>query len=539
MVRDSPLDAYRRTFRRPLAMWPGVALALRGWWRAEAAPTVLLMHEAPEARAVSGLVLRGVRWKLVSQIVVQLIRIASGLVIARTLAPHEYGLAAMVVVFSGFVLAFSDLALGAALVQRKRIDEEDCSTAFWVTTLAGTLFTCVALVLAGPIAAFYGEPRVRTLFLAFAPIFLLSSLGATHQALLTRQMDFRVLELRQMTCSLAGAVVGVSAALSGAGPWAIILQQLAVTGVSSLVLWLCCPWRPGLRFSSRSVRELGSFSGNVFGTRLLYYTSENAVGLVIGRFLGATSLGLYSVAYTVILVPLVRLAVPIGEVLFPAFSRMQDEVDRLARFWMRALRLLGAVTIPALAGLVIVAPDFVPLVLGEKWQDAVPIVRVLAWVGLLQTLDAWNSGILMGLGKARTQFRAAMLFYSVFIGSYFAGVPWGVVGVAASYAIAITLMQGIYQYLTTSAVNISVLEPVRALSGVVQATAAMGLVLVAARHLLVEQGVPPFVRLVLLIPLGIVVYVPMCAWRERRIVAEVKQLWRGRAGLRSTSPAPV
>ena len=140
-------------------------------------------------------VLRGASWKLGSQIIIQIGRIGFVLVLARLLTPSEFGLVAMALVITGFVIAFADLGLGAALVQRQTIDERDRSTVFWVGLGAGAVLTLAGIALATPLAAFYGEPAVRGLMAALSLSFFVTALGATQRALLTRQMNFRTLEL--------------------------------------------------------------------------------------------------------------------------------------------------------------------------------------------------------------------------------------------------------------------------------------------------------------------------------------------------------
>ena len=138
------------------------------------------------------------------------------LVFARVLAPHDYGLVSMALVFAGVMFVFTDFALGTALVQRSQLSEEDRSTAFWCTVALGGMCSVVGLAVAGPVAAFYGEPRIRLLFAVLAIGFFISSLGATHSALLTRAMDFRSLEIAAMAGTVAGATVGIAAAVGGA-----------------------------------------------------------------------------------------------------------------------------------------------------------------------------------------------------------------------------------------------------------------------------------------------------------------------------------
>jgi O-antigen/teichoic acid export membrane protein len=475
-----------------------------------------------------GRVLRGLAWKVGSQVFIQGSRVVVAIVLARLLAPHDYGVAAMVIVLSGLVLVFSDLALGSALVQRRTLTEADRSTVFWTSVGIGALCTLVGIVMAGPVAAFYGEPEVKPLFAALSLSFLITSLATTQSALLNRELDFRALELRKMAGTFAGAIVGIALAATGFGPWAIITQQLAIAVVSSALLWRFSAWRPRFTYSMASLRDLGSFGGNVFGTRLLFYANRSADAILIGRFLGPAAVGAYTLAFTVVLFPFNQIASPIQEVLYPAFSRMQDEPKRMATVWITVNRLVGAVSIPALIGLVVVAPEFVHTVLGEKWSAAVPVIQVLAWVGLMQSLQRLNSSILQARDRTGELLRYSIIVLVASLVAFVAGLPWGIVGVAVAYAIASTLFEPYYTWLTARALEVSLWTFVRGLFGVVQASLAMLACLVAAKLVLLDLGVSDAARLGILVALGIAVYVPCCLWRVPEALAEVRSLRRSR-----------
>jgi O-antigen/teichoic acid export membrane protein len=491
-----------------------------------------------DGEQLNALVRRGLRWKFISQGSLQGFRIVVGVLLARLLSPHDYGLAGMVLILSGVVLAFSDLGLGAALVQRRTVTERDRSTAFWTGILAGILLTAVGVGLAGPAADFYGEPRVRGLFAVFSLTFLITSLGTTQRAMLTREMNFKSLELRAMAGTFAGGVVGVTLAELGYGPWAIVFQQLAITGSSTVMLWLASSWRPRFMFSWTSLRRLGGFSGNVLAQRLLYYAHENAGSLLIGRFLGAAALGAFTVAYNVILIPFSRICIPIAEVLFPAFSRLQEERERLAESWLRAIRLIGAVSIAPLLGLAVVAPDFVHVVLGRRWEPAVPVIQILCWVGLQQALQSLNASAMLAIGRARTLFRYTIVFFVAHLAAFALGLNWGIVGVAVCYAVSTTLVEPLYFWLTARAVGVSPWVVLRALSGVVQASVAMLGVVLVARGALVYVGTTPLERLGVLIPLGAAIFAFACAWRAPEVLEEVRELRRRRDQRRTITPAP-
>jgi O-antigen/teichoic acid export membrane protein len=442
----------------------------------------------------------------------------------------------MVLVFSSLVIIFSDLALGAALVQRKELHERDRSTVFWTSTAVGLVFMLLGVAASWPVAAFYGEADVQPLLAALSVGFLVTALGTTQTALLNREMDFKSLELRLMAGTLAGAVIGITLAASGYGAWAIIAQQLASAFASTVLLWALSPWHPRFTFSIASLRDLSSFSLKVFGTRLVFYANRNADNLLIGRFLGPSALGAYAVAYNVMLAPIQRITAPLVEVLFPAFSRIQDERERIASLWLRAIRVVGTITIPGMVGLVIVAPEFVRVVLGERWEAAVPVIQILAVVGLMQSLQGMNSGILQACDRAGTLLRCAILTVVLSLLAFAVGMAWGIVGVAAAYAIASCIAEPYYAWQTMRTIGVGNVAYLRNLGGVAAATVGMAACVLATRELLLPESLPAGARLAIMVAVGTLSYLPLWAWRAPEVLAEFRGVLRRRGGVQ---PAPA
>jgi O-antigen/teichoic acid export membrane protein len=452
------------------------------------------------------------------------------LVLARLLAPHDWGVAAMVLVISGFVVVFTDSALVSALIQHRDLRDEDSSTVFWTSAVVGLLLMLGGFAAAGPLADFYGEPEVRPLFMALSVSFFVSALKTTQTALFLREMQFRRLELRQMAATVVGAVVGIGIALADYGAWAIVGQFVIEAFAFTLLIWFASPWRPTATFSISSLRNLGGFASNVFGENLLYQAGRNLGPLLIGRFLGAASVGVYALATNVILVPFSRIASPLQQVFFPAFSQLSDDRPRMADVWIRATRMVALVSIPSLVGLAVVAPDFVQVVLGPRWTEATPVIQVLAVVGLIQSIQTLSGEVLLALGRANWLLRFTMLWFVGSVAAFVLGLQWGVLGVAVCYAVATILIEPLRTYLASRALGIPVTRVVRALAGISQAAAVMGLVVMAARVAMVEAGFPPAVRLVLLTLLGLAVYVPCCLWRAPEVTGEIRSAI-GRRGL--------
>ena len=481
----------------------------------------------------------GLAWKAGSQITLQISRMVIALVLARLLAPHDWGLAAMVVVLSGFVVVFTDSALGTALIQRRDLQEEDRSTVFWVNAVIGILLAVGGIGLAGPLASFYGEAEVEPLFAVLSIGFLVTALGSTHSALLVRDMRFNLLELRQIAATIVGAAAGISLAVADYGAWAIVGQQLAEAVTSTLLLWYLTPWHPTATFSTASLRRLGGFAGIVFAENLLYQAGRNVGSILIGRFLGPASVGAFVLANNVILVPFSRMAGPLQQVFFPAFSQMSDDKERMASVWIRATRLVGLISIPALIGLVVVAPDFVEVVLGPRWRDATPLIQILAIAGLIQSLQTLSGEVLLALGRASTLLRFTMLWFVTNLGAFVLGLQWGIKGVAACSVAATILIEPVRTQMTARALGIPISRFVRALSGVTQATALMAAAVLAARAGLVALDVPAAVRLLLLVLVGALVYGAGCLWRAPEISHELRTAISGRRAAAVPAVEPI
>jgi O-antigen/teichoic acid export membrane protein len=480
-----------------------------------------------------------VGWVAASQGAVQVLAFITSVVIARALQPREVGLAGEALVFASLALAMLEFGLAAVLVQRAQLSEEDKSTAFWMATLFGLGLTLLGVALSGPIADLYGEPRVQSLFAVVSLAFVFAAPGVVQGALLTRELKFRSLELRVIVATTISCVIGMALAVAGAGPWAIVSQYLAITSASTIFLWRSSPWRPRAIVSVASLRNMAGFTGHVFGTRILTWGNQNVDNFLIGRFLGAASLAIYAIAFNVIVTPVNRIATPLMQVFFPAFSRMSDRM-RIAAAWLRAVRMIALLVVPAMLSLVVVAPDFVAVLFGPKWHRAGPIVQILAPVGLLQALMTLNNGILQSLDRTRILFRYSVVMSVVTVGAFASGLPWGLQGVATAYLLVTLVLQPVFLWLTTRVVGISTLEWFRSIWGVVQAGAGMLLAELGVHEALLGAGVPAGARLAAALAVGALAFVPLVAWRAPEVTAEIRALVaRRRGSVGATTPEPA
>jgi O-antigen/teichoic acid export membrane protein len=475
---------------------------------------------------LTGAVFWGVVWKTGTRTVASVTRLVVLVLLARLLTPEDYGIAGMAIVVSSFLMVFADPALGAALVQRPTIDERDRSTVFWLAAAIGAILTVLGVAGAGLVADFFGEPEVESLFTVTSLCFVVASLSVVHRALLLRKLAYRSLEIREMIAVVTGGVAAVAVAVAGFGPWAVVSNFVAYWLVSSLLVWLLVEWRPRARFSRESARNLSGFSARILSATLLTWGNENVDKGLVGRFLGAASLGAYSLAYTAMTVPAVVLGQPLYQALAPAYSRIQHDRERLERAWLVSKRVSVAVVAPSLLALIVVAPDFVRVVLGEQWDDAIVPLQLLCIGGLANSVAALYWSVLQARGEASTLLRITIMSSAVTWAAFAVGLAWGIVGVAALYAVARWLLVCPITLLTTRALSFDFWAALRAGSELIPAALVAGALGFGARHLLLETGVPTAARLVLVAVAMLAAYAAIVLVLAPSVVQDVKRTIR-------------
>lgn len=479
--------------------------------------------------SLRGKVTRGIGWRLVGQTSAQLTSTAVAIVLAHLLSPETFGLAGMALVLAGITGVFTDLALGAALVQRGRISELDRSTAFWTSLGVGLTLTLVGIGVSPFVADFFSNPAVGPLFAATSTLFLLNSLAVTQSALLTREMDFRSLELRGILASVVAGVAAIALAFLGAGAWAIVGRSVIAGAVSAVLLWRLSSWRPRFAYSRKSLRSLGSYSAKTLLSQFLGYLTLNMDNLLIGRFLDATALGIYSVAYNVMYAPIGRLSDPISSVAFSGFAKLQDDPPRLRKAWLRANRIVAAVMMPAFLGIVVTAPDLVPAVLGDKWHPAVPVLQLLSLAGVARSIHMINWSVVQAVGRPGVMLAYRIFSSALVLAAFAVGLRWGVVGVAGLFAAARLIVVPLNIAITCRVLACPLRYPLRDAAHVAALSLTMALAVYAARHVLVAAGVQAGARLAILVSLGLVAYLSLVRVFAPDLLSDVRSVLRRRS----------
>lgn len=382
-----------------------------------------------------GRAVRGGAVTLAGQVLRIGLRLIGLAVLARLLVPEDFGLLYGVLAVTGFITVFREAGLSTATIQRDRINPGQISTLFWINVGLGAAVAAAVAALAPVLAWMYDDARAQGVTLALAGTALLAGFGVQHRALLRRQMRFGVttsIDLVSVGVGLAAAIV---AAWYGLGYWALVVEQYAAIAARLVMTMVACPWWPGLPRRGTGVRPMIRFGAELTGSAQLNYASRNADNFLIATFVGAGPLGLYGNAYRLLMLPLRSLNYPLSGVAVPTLSRLQDQPERFARYYFRAIGLLVFLGMPVVGFAFAEAPRLIELVLGPGWLEAADIFRALAPAAFVGTFGVASGWAFVALGRTDRQLRWNVVSTIVTVGAFVAGLPWGALGVAAAFSV--------------------------------------------------------------------------------------------------------
>lgn len=413
----------------------------------------------------------------------QLVSWAATLVVARLLTPADYGLVGMALVYSGFVELVSDFGLGAAIVQRRRLEADRIARLGGLALTLGFVLFATSVALANPIARFYNEPAVASVVIVLAVNFVVAGVQMVPQSLLIRDLKFRQLAWVHAaeTLSLTGCTVTLAAL--GAGYWALVLGMVAskLTGTMVVLAWR--GHRIAWPFPLRPIASEITFGWQFMVSNSAWYLYNNADFAIVGRVLGKVVLGSYTIAWSLASVPVERISALFGNVFRGIFSAVQNDRPALARYLCILTEGLAIVTFPLAVGLGLVADDFVRVLLGARWLAAVEPLRLLAVYAMVRSVSTLFSPILVATDHTRLNMRFNLVAAVVMPALFLVGTRWGTVGVATAWLVGYTaIVVTLFLRRVLEIVNLSLWRYLRALTPAVIATAAMTAVVFVIRQ---------------------------------------------------------
>jgi O-antigen/teichoic acid export membrane protein len=435
------------------------------------APGPLPGAARPQGQATRA-VAAGTAWISIAHQIQQLVLLV---VLARLLLPEDYGMFGMVMVLIGFVGLLVEPVLGAALVQRTTVTETQASSVFWLKLGFGL---GLALLFAGAaplVAAFFRLDALAPLSLALSATFVFSALGIVPRALLQRRLALRRLAAIDLAAWLVAGVGAVLLALHGFGVWSLVFQSLAAGMLTALLLLISARWLPRLVFSMPELRGLLGFGANVLGANALNYWTRNASTLVLGQFVGAHGLGVFTRASNFVTIPVTQAQVVFGKVVFPSLAACQDNPLLARRVYLRATAMIALLVFPLLTGLLVTAVPLVATLFGPNWVAVAPVLQVLCVAGMVQVVCAPAAWIYTSQGQTSTMLRWGMLQMGVMVPAVLLGALVGSVGsVAWAFALAHMVLAVPCIRMAGRFIGVSVADVGRATGGAFACAAVMG-----------------------------------------------------------------
>ncbi len=448
-----------------------------------------------------------VRWNALSKYGVLTTRFVSSIVLARLLLPEDFGLMGMAMVVSGFAASFQDAGFGVVIVQRKILSHRLLSTLFWATLGFCTLLAATLAASASLIGYAFQDDRVPRLIRLLSINFILTGFLVVPAALLRRRMEFRWIAIGEILASLAGAATAITLASRGGGPISLAFGGIVGIFTRTTIFTLAARFVPAWAWDTRGFIDCARFGLNVSGFNVVNYWCRNADNLVVGSFLGPVALGLYSLAYRFVLLPIECITNVVTGVLFPKLSRIQDDDPLLSNLYLRACGTVALLTFPAMAGIALLADPLIRVAVGEKWLPATPVVSICALVGAIQSVSSISGQLYYVKGRANVLLRWYLVATAILLSSFLVGISWGVTGVAAAYAVATIIVVIPTHLIAFSFVDtlhfsalLSTLRPHAV------ATALMALAVVGVYHFSQQAQFSPIPQLLMSVPTGIVTY---------------------------------
>ena len=471
--------------------------------------------------------LSGTLWSVTSQGGRQAILLVSNVILARLLTPRDFGLVATVLIFVNFGIILAEQGFGAALIQRKDVTEEHLSSIHWVNVALGLAFTGLFFAGAPLIARMYGQEDLVPLTRAVSWIFIINSLGMVHTTLLTRDLAFKPLAKVEVASAWCGGFAAIWLAWRGWGPMSIAVQSIVTALVTVAALRRVSSWRPRLMFSWPAVRDLIEFSSNSFISSVSNYWVRNVDNVLVGYVLGQGPLGVYTRAYSVMLFPLSRVSRMISRVMFPSLSLIQDDRPMVKRMFLKMTRAIALATFPVMLGVAASASNFIAVVFGPQWGAMAPILRILAVVGMVQSVTTLVVNIYWSQNETSLRLRVILPIQAAQVLGIVLGLRWGILGVSIGYAAASLATAPIECYYAGRLIGMSVLEFVSNLRGAFLCAAAMAAA-VAGIGAVLPPGFSPFAAFGLQVAAGAAIYAGLLQAFSVSGYLELKEVLAGR-----------
>lgn len=368
------------------------------------------MHHSDLYIDIKAKSISGIKWQSLAELVIRIMQFITTIVLARILIPEDFGLINIALIFTQLVYVIFDFGFSSALIQKKEVTDKHYKSVFSILIISAIFFYGLIQLFAGFIANWFNNQNISAILETVSYIIFAYALHAIPQILLMREIGFKKLSRAQLLSAILYCLTAILLALNGYGVYSFVYAVLCEQFFLAILLMIITGWIPKLGWDKKSINEIIKFGSSVLGTRIAGYISINIPNIIIGRVLGAHWLGIYSIAYQLIDFPVQRIAKMVMKVMFPAFSKLQDQLVEFKDLYKKLLYYLELILFPVFTGMIIIAEPFFHVIYGDKWDEAILPFQILIGFGILRSLWITNSLIFLSIGKPHIEMLLDIIF---------------------------------------------------------------------------------------------------------------------------------
>jgi len=365
-------------------------------------------------------------WTTFERIGYQGVRALVTLILARLLSPNDFGIIGILLVFIAICEAIINNGFSQAIIQKKEIDEDDLTTAFYLSLLFSIFLYILLFFSSVLIAGFYNEPTLVSLNRILGFVIIIDSLVVIQMAVLQREMDFKSISIITMISSLISGIIGIAMGFAGLGVWSLVAQMLGQKLFMAISLWIKSGWYPRGRICRKSFLHLFDYGWKLQVAGFLNQSFRHVNSLIIGKFFSIELVGYYTQAKNLKNLPTMTLSSIVSKVTFPAFSQIRDDSKALKRGYRTSLQLLVFFIFPLMFGLVATAERLIPILLGNQWIPSIKMFQLLCISAMLYPLQTSNVNIIKVKGKTDYFLYLEILKKAISISIIIITVRWGI-----------------------------------------------------------------------------------------------------------------
>jgi O-antigen/teichoic acid export membrane protein len=460
-----------------------------------------------ESANLKGVAAKGLFWSAMERFGAQGIQFVFGIMITRILLPEDFGLVGMILIFMAVGQTLVDSGFGSALIWKKDPTPADYSTVFYFNISFSLVLYILFFLLAPFIAGFYDEPQLTNLIRVLCLNFIILSFSLIQQTVLQKRVDFKLLTYVNVAGSLIAGIIALYMAIKGFGAWAIVIQILAKSFITSLLLWIFNKWRPIMVFSWFSLKELFNYGSKLTLAGLIYTIFQYLYFNVIGKLFPVASLGFYTRAVQLQEFPVKTIASVFNRVAFPIFSTIQNDNERLKNAVSKTLRTMVFFTFPILLGLIAVSDQLIEVVLTEKWLPASGYFKLLCFMGLFYTFQAINGEILKTKGKSSWVLKLEIITKTILVINIFITWRWGITAIIWGQMVTVFISYIIGSHYVWKLIGYSIWQQIKDISVYFTISTAMYFIVISISFLIDNSSL----ALIVMTASGAIFYM-LAAW---------------------------